>query len=286
MRIGVIGINHKSAEIESREKLAKACQRRLGGRFFFPELSYVQLSTCNRTEIYFSSPDLAVTHSYLLAIFREEIKEEFEHQIYAYFGSDCFLHLAKVTAGLDSAVLGETEIQGQVKGCYAEGAKNRYLNSEIHYLFQKSLSLGKKLRSSVHLSSMSLEQVVWQEASAHLGSLCTKRVLFVGVSEINRRIWKYIRQKSAPEITFCNRTYEKMASLHGVYRLPWEELSSWQSYDLIVFATKAPEYLISTGVKPALPQLLIDLSVPRNVDPVLIRLELGNSLPLRYNDLL
>src|SRR5690242_16112034 len=100
MRIGVIGVNHKSAQLYLREMVAKACYRRLHGESPIVEkLACIPLLTCHRSEVYFSAEDLAAAHSALLNIFREEVAEPFEHALYAYFGSDCFEHLAQVTAG-------------------------------------------------------------------------------------------------------------------------------------------------------------------------------------------
>src|SRR5262249_51645888 len=119
MRIGVVGINHKLADLKLRETLAKACQRRFGpGQSTHGSHTFILLSTCNRTEVYFSSEDLAQSHSYFLSILNQEVDEDFDQKLYSYFGKDCFLHLSRVTSGLDSAIVAETEIQGQVKSAY------------------------------------------------------------------------------------------------------------------------------------------------------------------------
>ena len=120
----MLGINHKLADLKLRELLAKASQRRFGaGISTHGSHHFILLSTCNRTEIYFCSDDLAATHTYLLSILRNEVDEEFDQKLYSYFGRDCFHHLARVTAGLDSAIVAETEIQGQVKKAYEFAAQ-------------------------------------------------------------------------------------------------------------------------------------------------------------------
>src|SRR5262245_20986881 len=116
MKVGVVGINHKLADLKLREQLAKNCQKCFGSlRAVNEHHHFILLSTCNRTEIYFSSEDLTTTHTYLLSILRMEVEGEFDHKLYSYFGVDSFCHLTRVTLGLDSAIIGETEIQGQVK---------------------------------------------------------------------------------------------------------------------------------------------------------------------------
>ncbi|MFQ5677494.1 MAG: hypothetical protein ACE5G1_16515 [bacterium] len=155
MRVGVIGINHKLADLKLRECFAKICHQRFRScRFTCTEHSFVLLNTCNRTEVYFSSEILAETHSYILNILRRDlhdIEEKFDQKLYSYFGHDCFYHLARVTSGLDSAIAAETEIQGQVKTAYEKVLEYFQLPREMHYLFQKSLKIGKRIRTDLPL---------------------------------------------------------------------------------------------------------------------------------------
>ncbi len=273
MLIGIIGINHKSADLRLREKLAKVCERRFGSEnLLHCSFSYVLLSTCNRTEIYFSSPDLAVTHTNLLAILRNEIEEEFEHRIYSYFGSDCFFHLACVTAGVDSALIGETEIQGQVKRAYESAGILRNLSKELHFLFQKCLKIGKHVRANETLPRglPTLEGAVLQAAEGVLGGLKNRKILFVGISEINHKIFVRFKQKGFQSITFCNRSDEKTVELgtrENVSILPWTQLDLWINFDLVIFGTKCPDFLVTRTGPVSEQKLVIDLSVPRNVDP-------------------
>lgn len=275
MQIGVIGINHKTAKLLFREKFAKICNRRFGTfQSFHGFLSYVLLSTCNRTEIYFCSYELAKTHSYLLSILRLEMEEEFEHKIYSYFGVDCFFHLACVTAGIDSAILGETEIQGQVKRAYLAAFQEGRLCKELHYLFQKSLKIGKNIRvllPEAGKEKLSLEEATFLAFREIFESVIDQSILFVGVSEINRKICTYFKSQGLKKLTFCNRSFErlqKFAQQESVEILSWQKMDLWTEYALVICATKAPYYLITqndslTNSK----RLLIDLSVPRNIDP-------------------
>ncbi|MCP5469074.1 MAG: glutamyl-tRNA reductase [Chlamydiales bacterium] len=263
MLIGILGINHKSASLSLREKLAKACVKR-----FHPShlhsLDFVPLSTCNRTEIYFSAFDLAQMQTYLLNILREEIEEEFEHCVYSYFGMDAFLHLARVTSGMDSAIVGETEIQGQVKQAY-ELACSKYLPHTLHFIFQKSLKIGKEVRSKSLLDRglPTLEDTIFTKVGAK------KKVLFVGISKINQKIFNRFVQKGVTDITFCNRTEGKSL---GTKSLPFRSLHLWQTYDVAIFGTRSPDFLITPQtILGTRPRLVIDLCVPRNVDPRLSR---------------
>lgn len=271
MRVGVIGINHKLAGLKLRESLAKACQRRFS---LGQEHTCVLLSTCNRTEVYFCSEELAQAHSYILSILREEIEEDFDQRLYSYFGSDCFLHLCRVTAGLDSAIVAETEIQGQVKAAYETAAAYVELPSDLHYLFQKSLKIGKQVRSSLPVKPglPELEHSILNAGLAHLINPQCSKILCVGASEINKKVICFLKKKRIHDITLCNRTSnhaEDFAKAHSIGFLNWSSLKEWHQYDWIIFGTKSPDYLIT---KNSIPnqislKLIIDLSVPRNVDP-------------------
>lgn len=265
MQIGVIGINHKSADIILRESLAKVCQK----RFSFCEEALVLLSTCNRTEIYFSSEDLPEMHSFLLNEMRKDLPFAFEHHIYSYFGGDCFVHLANVTSGMDSAIIGETEIQRQVKEAY-EKAQIKNLPRELHYLFQKALKIGKEIRSKNFEGILpTLEETIFQTCERSF-NLHEKKILIVGLSAINRKILKNFQQHKLPQITICNRTHEKVSQViseDNLSYISWSSLSSWTEFDVIIVGTSSPNYVITNPIKITSSKMIIDLSVPRNVDP-------------------
>lgn len=280
MHIGVIGINHKLAHLQLRERLAQACQRCFAtGSSIQGAQTFILLNTCNRTEIYFYSLSLSETHGFLLNILRREIEEEFDQKIYSYFGYDCFLHLSRVTAGLDSAIVAESEIQGQVKVAYQNAVNCIPLPEELHYLFQKVLTIGKKVRADLPISRgmPDLEHAVYQTGTHFFSFPQQAKVLFVGASDVNCKILEFLKVKGVNHITLCNRSMSHAVEISqrcGVDVLEWRELRQWHHYEWIIFGTKAPFHLVS---REDLPQkcvshkLVIDLSVPRNVDPLLGR---------------
>jgi glutamyl-tRNA reductase len=281
MRIGVVGINYRLAELKLREALARACQRRFAPSHIHPpEHTFILLSTCNRTEVYFCSDNLAESQSYLINILRNDIQEEFDQKLYSFFGPDCFHHLCRVTAGLDSAIVAETEIQGQVKIAYEKTVEQIPIPSDLHFLFQKSLQVGKKVRSRLPLQRgiPSLEHAILNAAEQSvLQRALDTPILFLGASDINFKILKFLKQKGFSNITLCNRTdkvAEDYAAAHGIVAMPWKEFSRWGEFDWIIAGTKAQEPLIS---KDSVPQdfvgkkVIFDLSVPRNVDPNVIQ---------------
>lgn len=269
MRIGVIGINHKLAEIELRESLSIACNKRFGSCLH----GFVLLSTCNRMELYFSSHNLAETHTYILNILKSEIKEEFSQLLYSYFGVECFYHLSKVAAGLDSAILAETEIQGQVKDAYEAASKAVPLPSPLHYLFQKTLKIAKGIRTKYLLARglPNLEHALFQSAQELFEKPQDRSILFVGASEINQKVLIHLQKKECKNISLCNRSQEKGASMSAKFQipfLPWNQLHKWPSFDWIIVGTKAHHHLLKCPAGLIFKkQLVVDLSFPRNVDP-------------------
>lgn len=274
MRIGVVGINHRLAELTLREDLARTCQRRFGpGKIYHPGHAFVLLSTCNRTEVYFCSDDLTETHSYLINILRCDISEDFDQKLYSFFGTDCFHHLCRVTAGLDSAIVAETEIQGQVKIAYEKTIEQTAVPSDIHFLFQKSLQIGKKVRSKFPLQRgiPNLEHAILSAAKQTAKE--NPSILFIGASDINLKILNFLKSKSFSNITLCNRTLqvaEEYAKTHAVKIMPWNSFHQWTHYDWIITGTKAQEPLITLehlSNNFSEKKTLFDLSVPRNIDP-------------------
>jgi glutamyl-tRNA reductase len=275
MQVGVLGINFKSAPISTREDVTKACQRQLSwasdaGR----EYACVVLITCNRVEIYFSAEDLAEAHSHLLHLLREEMTVPFEHTLYSYFGADCFLHLAQVTSGLDSLIVVESEIQRQVKIAYQQTLLYRDLPSCMHYLFQKSLKFGKEVRSSLCFSQsqISIAKVLYTISQQLWKDLSKLPLLFIGNSEINRQVMAYFKRKGARAISLCTRSFssaQEMAKRENFSLLPWEELSRWEEYPLVIAGSNAPYPLVSSPSPQVATRLIFDLGVPRNVDPML-----------------
>lgn len=251
--IGVLGINFKTADLALREAIARGAESLSGEKGIFFPYPTVLLSTCNRTEIYFSAEDLAVAHSDLLAHLRLQMGEPFEHRLYSYFGNDCFFHLCKVAAGLDSAIVAETEIQRQVKVAYANG-KN--LSSSLHFVFQKALKVSKEIRSRLE-QGPSLYGMLWQ-----LTEWENRQILLVGYSELNRGLISFLMHRGVKNISLCTRS---CVELEGVTVFDRSVLMRWSDFDVVVCATKSDHYLISEKRKTN--TVLFDLSVPRNVDP-------------------
>jgi glutamyl-tRNA reductase len=171
-----------------------------------------------------------------------------------------------VAAGLDSAILAETEIQAQVKIAYATATRFSLLPSCMHYIFQKALKIGKLVRSQMSMElAPSLFQVIWQIASGHLTDLTKARILLVGNSEINRRMAHFLRQRKIDRFTWI--TQHPSNSLDGCEVFGYEAIDTWPQYDWIICASAQDRFLIHG--ESSLRHAIFDLSVPRNVDPKL-----------------
>lgn len=264
MQVGVVGINHKSSSLALRERLARAFQKE-----FQSASNLILLSTCNRTELFFCAQSLAGKQIEILAKLRSQISGSFEHALYSYFGQDCFHHLGKVISGIDSAILGESDIQRQAKLAY-EAARNRgHLSHELHYLFQKGLKIGKEMRTSFLLTKkgvplpLAIQSIV--EGNQKIIKNC--RVLFVGNSSINRQLMVFFKQKGCHQLTLCTRM--KQGEFPTPKVIHWDKLSEWNCYDIVLCGTNHDRFVIDKAGKNIGDILLFDLSVPRNINPSL-----------------
>ena len=277
MRIGVLGVNFKSADIAIREGVSRACQEQLSSLNEVADAyTCVILSTCNRVEIYFSASDLASAHSEILNALKKGITFAFEHRMYSYFGGDCFLHLAQVTAGMDSAILAEGEIQRQVKCAYERAVSQYKLPSVLHYLFQKSLQMGKYIRSHFSLSQnqVTIPKILFEITSHRFNELENMPLLFIGNSEINRSLISYFKNKGLCRMTLCSRSLSTEQA--KISLLPWDKLSSWVEFPLVICGSNSPQHLITEVPKGSAAELIIDLSIPRMVDPSVAHVTLLN----------
>jgi glutamyl-tRNA reductase len=262
MYIGVLGISCKSAPLTLREKIAQAA--------LLLSSQNVVISTCHRTEIYFSGDDLAASQAEIFQHLKQ-VSLSHEHAFYSYFGAECFYHLACVTAGLDSLLLAESDIQRQVKVAYETARHNHSLPSPLHFLFQKSLKLGKTVRSlfSLFQTAWHLEATLYQLTHKLLGA--NPRLLFVGNSDINRKIIHYFWRKGHRQMTLSTRNLNAALPFAVDYHLTLrdrQEIASWPIYDGVITATTAPSHLITPVPHPQT-RLILDLSVPRVVSPTL-----------------
>ncbi|WP_213318822.1 hypothetical protein [Chlamydiifrater volucris] len=270
MSVGVFGVNYRLASSRDRETvIGFFCRLKERQQFLGPS---VLLITCNRAEIYFSSD---TERSSLLLEFQKRFhhlgvyvnwggESQGEEDLpcgYLHLGLDCFTHLFRVVAGCDSVVLGETEIQGQVKRAYTQTIKKEKIPSVLHYLFQKALKEGKRFRSTNLLK----EKQVTTEAVVHSlleGIPLDAKTIFVGYSTINCRIASFFRRRGRSNFIFCS---ESINSAKKEKIIPRKLLSFFDDYEVVIFGTTADfsQTPMLLGGLFSLPgRIVIDLSVP------------------------
>jgi glutamyl-tRNA reductase len=282
-----LGISHKTAPLELRERLALTEGRSVGVLRELLEreevLEAAAISTCNRTELYLFASDAVGAESGALGLLAREAETpptELVGHLYSLRGSQAGGHLFAVTAGLDSMIIGEAEIQGQVKRAYelalVEGATGPILNR----LFRTALTAGKRARSETGISerSMSIPSVAVELAQRTLGDLDSRRVLVVGAGETAELTARALAAKGVQAIFIANRHYDRAIGLAQRFAgraVRFEELpEEMTGADIVVASTSSPHSVIERDglaevmtAREGRPLLLIDLAVPRDIHP-------------------
>lgn len=269
MHFGVIGINCKNSDLELREEFAKACSlaKRLG--VFSSEVQIVLLLTCNRCEIYFEGALLHEIHNELIQRIRAYLGCCFEQKLYTFFAEECLHHLALVATGLDSRIIGETEIRRQVKDAYRQASSQETLGIGIHFLFQRAFQISKKIRSDYPklVCYQTLEETVVAIVVQMLPNKQPPAVLLYGKSETNRKIAHLLKKKMQVELTLCSRFGACQEGWPAEVAFCEESKLSWQDYDCVIAASKRSSLVLEENTLLERANLLIDLSVPRVIDP-------------------
>ena len=277
-----LGLNYRTAPVAVRERFAVPPRLLEAACADLAALPGVQecvlLSTCNRTEVYFWSPEPEQAVPGILSHFLgEQVESGF---FYRYQDAAALSHLAEVAAGLDSMVIGETEIFGQLKDAYRAALAAGSVAGRTHRIFQRVFSIGKKVRSGTCVTSgpTSVGAAAVQLAQEQLGELGGSDVLVVGAGEVARTTAQSLRSRGARSIFVANRSYDRAAELAERVGGRVIRFAEWVPYleqiDIVIVSTAAPVYVVSPAVleqavskRQGRPLFLIDLSVPRNVDP-------------------
>src|SRR5690349_16507470 len=282
-----LGVSHKTAPLDLRERLSLTEGRAVSA---LAELTAARgiheaaaISTCNRTELYLIVSDPVEAESTALGVLTRQAEirpTELLSHLYSLRSSEAARHLFQVTAGLDSMILGEAEIQGQVKRAYelamVEGATGPILNR----LFRGALSTGGRAREETGISQkgVSIPSVAVELARRTLGDLSDRRVLVVGAGETAELVARALVTRGAATVFVANRHYDRaigLAQRFGGDAVRFEELpEQLQSADIVVSATNSPHHIVERdGLEHVMaqrserPLLAIDLAVPRDIEP-------------------
>ncbi|MEE2715005.1 MAG: glutamyl-tRNA reductase [Verrucomicrobiota bacterium] len=280
-----LGLNHRTAPITVRERYALAESE-------LPELlaklcketsvnEAVILSTCNRVEIYAAGNDLP---QYMLNELRTFLvtKEEADGDdiFYEHTGEASMVHLFKVASGLDSMVLGETEILGQLKDAYQIALENKTTGSSLNKAFQKAFNVAKQIRTETNIQrgSVSVANVAVELACKIFDQLQNRTVMVIGAGETGEKTARALLSRGAKSLIVSNRSYERAEAMAKNLGGKAVGFNNWQSefnsVDIIISSTSAPHYVIDRKKLGPLqssrhhqPLLLVDIAVPRDIEP-------------------
>jgi len=282
----VIGATHRNAPLEVREKLSLSEAATIALRAELATVAglkeFAMLSTCNRIEFYgvAASPD---TTGHIAAAFCA--RQQFDRQAFDKIrlelrGPEAIEHLVQVAAGLDSQMVGETEIFHQVKDAYARAQAAGLTGAILNRVFQKGFQAAKHVRTSTAITAgqVSVANVAVELAGTIFGSLQDARILLLGAGEIGEKTAKAFQSRGAAALTVASRRLERameLARALGASAMPFEQREHrLAEFDVVVCATAAPEVVISAAAthaaiakRPARPLFFIDQALPRDVDP-------------------
>jgi glutamyl-tRNA reductase len=282
-----LGASHKTASLELRERIALPTGR---AARVLAELTEhgaiheaVALFTCNRTELYLITADALEAENAALAILSRQAglrPTELFGSLYSLRGGEAVEHLFAVTGGLDSMIVGEAEIQGQVKRAYEMALVEGVSGPVSNRLFRDALAAGKRVRSEtgVARNNVSLSTVAVQLAGEFLGELSERRVLVVGAGENAELTARALRDRGVETLFVANRRYDRalgLAQRFGGRAVTFDDMPrELEAADIVVTSTGAPHQILGreelefvAASRMGRPLVLIDLAVPRDIEP-------------------
>ncbi|MFC2007605.1 glutamyl-tRNA reductase [Chloroflexota bacterium] len=290
MHVNLVGINHRTAPIAIREKAAIRTEELhdtlslLGD--YMPH--GIILSTCNRTEIYSIDTDGRHAEEASLSFLKAHLNtadNDLYQYLYVFKDETAVEHLFHVASGLDSMIIGEFEVLGQVRKALSAAEKARLADLRLRHLFQSAVRTGRRVREETGISknALSVSSVAVDQASRIIGDLNNCQILVIGAGEAGRLVAKAAKDRGVSRIVVASRTEEsasalaaelggKPASMNNLE----EEMSTC---NMVVTCADAPRSILDTGIvedvmlnRPELPMVIIDIAIPRNVAPAVAQI--------------
>jgi glutamyl-tRNA reductase len=288
----VIGASHHTAPLSVRERLSLTTEKAVELNARLKQVKGLQeftlLSTCNRIEFYGVATE-AATAARVQAEFCTQQQfdpTEFEDFRLRLNGLDAVRHLLDVAAGIDSQMVGETEIFGQVKEAYASAQARGYTGPILNRVFQKAFQAAKHVRAhtAITVGHVSIANVAVDLAHDIFGALEETRILLLGAGDIGEKTAKAFQSRGAGSLTVASRRLERAMELATTLKasaLPFEQRNERiAEFDVVVCSTSAPGIVVTRDAikaaihrRPARPLFLIDLALPRDVDPSVAELQ-------------
>lgn len=292
MNFSITGLNHKSAPVEVRERLAfdehtlPAALRQLQQRPGFQE--GLILSTCNRVEIALASDELVSGDPIgeFLADARSLDRDWVRPYLYRFDGREAIRHLFRVAASLDSMVVGEPQILGQLKSAYAIAKGQGAVSGFMDTLLTRAFNVAKRVRSETEIgaNAVSISYAAVELAREIFGSLEGKRVMLVGAGKMSEAAARHLKRCGASDLYVTNRTRERAEEMARVFQGKIVDytrfVSSLPEVDIVIASSGAPHFILSKDqVRKVIearrnrPMFLIDIAVPRNIEPAVNELD-------------
>lgn len=285
--IVVLGLSHHSSPVALRERFAFAEARvpavleLLRQERIADEA--VILSTCNRVEIYAATsldPAKAFAEIKEFLVTCHDYRDPLTDEIYALSEPQSVHHLFKVACGLDSMVLGETEILGQLKKAYDLALQHRHTGPRLNKAFQRAFNVAKHIRTetSIQRGSISVGSVAVELAEKIFSSLSDRHVMIIGAGDTSEKTARALLSRGAKSIMVANRSYDRaqaLAAEFGGRAVPFDDWAGeFAQIDIVISSTAAPHHILTRAkLEPLMklrknrPLLLVDIAVPRDIDP-------------------
>lgn len=287
MKAFVIGLNHKTADVNVREKFAFNGPKLIEGLLAFKELSEVKealiLSTCNRVELYANVRDVSkATESIksFLSSFHNLDREALDRALYIYEDIDAVRHIFRVASSLDSMVVGEPQILGQLKDAFELALEKKTTGILLNKLLKKAISVAKRIRTETKIAenAVSISFAAVELAKKIFSDLSKKTFMLLGAGEMAELAAKHLINSGVKDVIVSNRTYERACELAEEFRakvVRFEEfISEMIRTDILICSTGAPTYVLTKNQMHKVMKerkqkqvFIIDISVPRNIDP-------------------
>lgn len=239
----------------------------------------VLLSTCNRSELYCESHDIGAIRDWFCAQ-TSLPRQELESVIYAYRDEDAVTHIMDVACGLDSMVLGEPQILGQMKEAYSESCSASAVDTLFHQLFQQVFSIAKEIRTTTAIGAcpVSVASAAVHFVKQQVSSFTDANVVLVGAGDTTELLARYLSSQIAKPITLVNRNVERATALAEEFNAKVYSLdrmaTALATADIVFSATGSAVPVISKAIvenamqcRPSKPMMLIDIAVPRDIEP-------------------
>ncbi len=287
MNVVLIGLSHHSAPVELRERFAFAEDKIPAALQSLRESCVageaVILSTCNRVEIYAATAltaEVAMMELKRFLVTHQAFNDTLGDQLYSLAEPQSLLHLFKVACGLDSMVLGETEILGQLKSAYDLALKHGHTGARLNKAFQRAFHTAKHVRTHTNIQrgSVSVASVAVELAEKIFNSLGDREVLVIGAGDTSEKVARALLSRGAKNIIVAGRTFERAQALAAALGGRAVQFENWAAefghIDIAISSTAAPHHILDRAkLEPLMkhrknrPLLLVDLAVPRDIDP-------------------